>query len=74
MDQYPTIRLVVARGDIIAVVIALLPLAGAVAVAALFKVHWLVLVAGAVASLVSYFLMRSFVEIVRIIADMLLPK
>ncbi len=74
MDPYPAIRLIVARGDLIAIVIALLPLAGAVAVTALFEIHWLVLVAGAVASLVSYFLMKSFVELVRVIADMLLPK
>jgi hypothetical protein len=31
-------------------------------------------VAGAVAAAVVYFLMRSYVELVRVIADMLLPK
>jgi hypothetical protein len=73
MDQYPTIRFIVERGSALAIAIGVLPLLGAVVLAA-WGVHWLVLVAGLVASAVVYFLMRSYVELVRVIADMLLPK
>ena len=73
MDQYPTIKLIVDRGNALAAAIGLLPFIGALVLAA-FGVHWLVLAAGAVASAVAYLLMRSYVELVRVIADMLLPK
>jgi hypothetical protein len=73
MDQYPAIRFIVERGNLLAIVIGILPLLGAVALAVL-GLHWFVLVAGAVAAAVVYFLMRSYVELVRVIADMLLPK
>ena len=36
--------------------------------------HWLVLAAGVVASAAELLLMRSYVELVRVISDMLLPK
>jgi len=73
MDQYPVIKLIVERGDLIAAVIAALPLLGAFALVAL-GIHWVAIVAGAVAAAVLYFLMKSYVELVRVIADMLLPK
>jgi hypothetical protein len=73
MDQYPAIRFIVERGNLLAMVIGILPLLGTVALAVL-GLHWFVLVAGAVASAVVYFLMRSYVELVCVIADMLLPK
>jgi hypothetical protein len=73
MDQYPTIRFIVERGDVLAIAIGLLPLLGALALVAL-GVHWFALAAGLVASAVVYFLMRSYVELVRVIADMLVPK
>jgi len=73
MDQYPAIRFIVERGNLLAIVIGVLPLLGAVALAVL-GLHWFVLVAGVVAAAVVYFLMRSYVELVRVIADMLLPK
>lgn len=73
MDQYPTIRLIVERGNALAIAIGLLPLLGAIVLAA-FGLHWLVLGAGVVAAAVVYLLMRSYVELVRVIADMLLPK
>jgi hypothetical protein len=73
MDQYPVIRLIVERGNLLALVIGALPLLGAIALVVL-GVHWFALIAGAVASAVVYFLMRSYVELVRVIADMLLPK
>ena len=73
MDQYPTIKLIVEKGDALALAIGVLPFVGAMVLAA-FGIHWLVLAAGAVASAVLYLLMRSYVELVRVIADMLLPK
>ena len=73
MDQYPAIKFIVERGNALALAIGILPLLGAVALFAL-GVHWFAVVAGAVATAVVYFLMRSYVELVRVIADMLLPK
>ena len=73
MDQYPTIKLIVERGNLIAAAVGVLPLLGAIALVVL-GVHWFALVAGVVAAAVLYFLMRSYVELVRVIADMLLPK
>ncbi len=74
MDAYPTIKFIVERGDVLAIVIAVLPLCGAIALVAMFAVHWFVLVAGVAGSLVLLLLMKSYVELVRVIADMLLPK
>lgn len=73
MDQYPTIKLIVERGNALALLIGVLPLLGALLLVAL-GTHWLAIVAGVVASAVLYLLMRSYVELVRVIADMLLPK
>ena len=73
MDQYPTIKLIVERGNLIAAAVGVLPLLGAIALVVL-GVHWFALVAGVVAAAVLYFLMRSYVELVRVIADMLLPQ
>ena len=36
--------------------------------------HWVVVVAGAVAGAFLYLLMRSYVELVRVMSDMLIPK
>ena len=73
MDQYPAIKLIVERGNLLAIVIGLLPLLGALVLCA-FGMHWLVVLAGAVAAAVVYLLMRSYVELVRVMADMLIPK
>ncbi len=74
MDQYPTIKFIVKHGNPLAILIGLLPFGGAIAFVVLISMHWLVLVAGLAASLVLLLLMKSYVELVRIIADMLLPK
>jgi len=73
MDQYPTIKLIVERGNALALVVGVLPLLGGLVLMAL-GTHWVAVLAGAVASAVLYLLMRSYVELVRVIADMLLPK
>jgi hypothetical protein len=74
MDQYPTINKIVEHGDAIAPAVAVLPLLGALSAFFILGAHWLVLAAGAVGSVVLLFLMKSFVELVRVISDMLLPK
>lgn len=73
MDQYPIIKLIVERGNLLAALIGGLPLIGALVLVG-FGMHGLWIAAGVVASAVVYFLMRSYVELVRVIADMLLPK
>jgi hypothetical protein len=73
VDQYPTLKLIVERGDLLAGLIGILPLLGGLALFA-FGMHWLVFVAGAVAAGVVYLLLRSYVELVRVMADMLIPK
>lgn len=73
MDQYPVIKLIVERGDLLALAIGVLPALGGIVLLAL-GAHWFAFIAGVVGSAVVYFLMRSYVELVRVIADMLLPK
>ena len=73
MEQYPTLKLIVERGELLAIVVGVLPLVGALTLLG-FGMHWLVVVAGAVAAVVVYLLMRSYVELVRVMADMLIPK
>ena len=74
MDQYPTIRLLIERGNLLAVVIALLPLCAAVAAVAGVAWHWLALIAALIAGAVVYLLLKSYVELVRVMADMLIPR
>ena len=73
MEQYPAIHFLLRHGDAFAVAVALLP-ASAGIVAAFYGWHWAVLVAGCVLSLVLGVLMKSYIELVRVMADMLIPK
>jgi hypothetical protein len=73
MDQYPTLNLIVRHGESIAAAAGLLPLLGAIA-AFVLGVHWIIVPAGAGAGAFLYLLMRSYVELVRVMADMLIPK
>lgn len=74
MDQYPILKRLVEQGDTIAAMIAALPFAGSLAFFFLLPTHWLVPLTGAGASIVLLLLLKSYVELVRVIADMLLPK
>jgi hypothetical protein len=74
MSQYPTIELIVKHGKAIAILVAVLPFLGSIALFAILSMHPLVLVAGFVASLVLLLIMKSYVELVAVISDMLLPK
>ena len=70
---YPAVRLLRRYGNWIAIAFGLAPvLAGFWATLALGSPLWLL--AGIVVGAAIGFLMRSFVELVRIIADMLLPR
>lgn len=70
---YPAVRLLRRHGNWIAIAFGLLPvLAGVWAMLALGSIA--ALLAGLAIGAAAGFLMRSFVELVRIIADMLLPR
>jgi hypothetical protein len=73
MENYPTIALILKWGEpLSAVLAALLPLGALLLV--LQGASWLVLVAGIVAGGVAYGLLRSYVEVLRVIADTLIPR
>lgn len=70
---YPAVRLLRRHGDVIALAFGLAPVLAGVWAAITFG-PWTWLIAGMVAGAGVGFLMRCFVELVRIIADMLLPR
>lgn len=70
---YPTVRFIL-RHDRVVVGAAFLLLPVAAVLFMLPDFHWRVFVGALVAGAVSGFLMRSYVEIIRIIADTLLPR
>ena len=74
MEQYPTIKLIIERGNALSMMIALLPLCAAAAAIAGMPWQWLALAAGVAAAPVAYLLLKSYVELVRVMADMLIPK
>jgi carbon starvation protein CstA len=70
---YPTIQLIARFGDAFATITAALPLAGAI-VCAIAGAPWWVLPAGAVMSGDAFVFLRSYVELIRAVADTLLPR
>ena len=73
-SPYWMLHFIVKHGDWIAIVCGLLPLITAVVAVPICPMTPWVIVAGAGASVFLFLLMRSFVELVRVIVDMLLPK
>jgi hypothetical protein len=73
MPNYPIIHFLVRHGHPFAIGVALLPALAGLWIL-LFGGPWLHGVGGIVAGAVLYVLMKSYVELVAIIADMLLPK
>src|SRR5271166_3066582 len=73
MAQYPTLRFLERHGDAIAILVSLCPLATGIITAWLGASAWWVL-AGAAASAFLYIAARSYVEMIRLMTDMLLPK
>lgn len=74
MEQYPTLKLIVDKGNVLAIVLGLLPVLGAVAVGFAFLWHWLILLAGVVLGVLLYGIARSYVELVRVVSDVLVPR
>jgi hypothetical protein len=74
MDQYPTLKIIAEKGDLIAVVLGLLPVLAALAIGVAFFWHWLIIASGIVAGGLLYGLTRSYVELVRVIADVMIPR
>ena len=73
MENYPMVRLILSHGAWLAAgLAALLPLGALFLIAA--GGSWLALPVGLLFGAVAYGLLLSYVEIIRIIADTLLPK
>jgi len=71
--SYAALHFLVRRGNLLAILFGLAPLVGAI-IAVAFGYTALLLVAGVIAAAFAYLIMRSYVEMVRLIVDMLLPK
>ena len=70
MSQYPILNILVRHGNLLAVVLGLLPIALAAALGAA-----LVMLAAAIGGGVIFgFFVRSYVEMVRVVIDMLMPQ
>ncbi len=74
MDQYPTLKIIAGKGDLIAILMGLLPVAAALAIGVAFLWHWLIIAAGIILGGLLYGLTRSYVELVRVIADVMIPR
>ena len=73
MTQYPTVQFLVRHGLATTIAVSLLPIVAGMALA-LSGAHWGFGAAGLVAGAVTGIIVKSYVELVAIIADMLLPK
>lgn len=72
-QSYPMVQLLVARGKIISILLALAVLLGGIAAGLAWQQWWLAPVALVAAGLLLGLLL-SYVEVLRIIADTLIPK
>lgn len=73
MRQYPTLRFLERHGDWIAILASLSPLAAGIIAAWLGASLWWLL-GGAVTGAMLFLVGRSYVEMIRLMTDMLLPK
>jgi hypothetical protein len=73
MSQYPTLKLLERHGGAIAGAVSLAPVAAAIIALALGASPWWV-VAGVFAAGVLYVGLRSYIELIRLMSDMLMPK
>jgi hypothetical protein len=73
MPAYPMLHFIDRFGGWLAVLLALIPLVAAVWVVALGSSPWW-LAGGALAAVIVFGVARSYVELVRVMIDMLLPK
>jgi hypothetical protein len=72
-SPYWMLQFIVKHGDWLAIVTGALPLLASIAAIVCGAPIWLI-VAGIIGSAFLFIIMRSFVELVRVIVDMLLPK
>ncbi len=70
MSQYPILNILVRHGNLLAVVLGLLPIALAAALGAAL----VMLAAAIVGGVIFGFFVRSYVEMVRVVIDMLMPQ
>jgi hypothetical protein len=70
VNQYPLLNILVRHGNLLAVIIGALPIALAVALNA----QPVMLGAAVVAGVIFGFFVRSYVELVRVVIDMLMPQ
>ena len=70
MSQYPILNILVRHGNLLAVVLGLLPIALAAALGAAS----VMLGASIVGGVIFGFFVRSYVEMVRVVIDMLMPQ
>ncbi len=73
-SPYWMLQFIVKHGDWIAIVCGVLPLLASVLCVVVCSIPQWVIAVGVVASAFLFLLMRAFVELVRVIVDMLLPK
>ena len=71
--QYPTLRLLERHGSWLAIAVALLPLLAAIIATLLGASPWWIL-GGLVAAALLFVAARSYVEMIKLMTDMLLPK
>ena len=71
--KYPVIDFLLRHGHRFAIVVALLPMAAGLFLGA-SGWGWLIAVGGVLTGAILYVLAKSYVELVALIADMLLPK
>lgn len=73
-SPYWMLHFIVKHGDWLAIVCGLMPLIAAILAVVIFPVMPWIIAVGVVGAAFLFLLMRAFVELVRVIVDMLLPK
>lgn len=73
MNEYPTLNFLLDHGRALAAAGAVIPVLGAV-LAVLAGASALWLLAGVVVGAICYGLVRSYVELIKLVTDMLMPK
>lgn len=71
--SYPTIQFLAAKGDLFAALVAIAPLClGIWAIAAGYAWPWMIVAAAAAGAL--WLVVRSYIEVLRILTDTLMPR
>lgn len=71
--SYPAIKFLAAKGDLLAILVALVPICvGLWALAAGYPSYWMI--AALVVAGVLWLILRSYVEVLRVLSDTLMPR